>query len=87
MLAGSKKIDPPVDSPVRMPSIAMFVAASEANDGADRDASAIGRAVGIVQADIVKLRAHCQVRQNTEIHAAANAIREVGIRAPAVAKS
>ena len=70
-----------------MPSIALFVVASEANDGADRDASAIGRAVGIVQADVVELRAQREVRKHAEIHATANAIREVGIGAAAVAKS
>jgi len=70
-----------------MPSIALFGAASEANDGADRDASAICRAVGIMQANVVELRAQREVGQNAQIHPAANAIREVGIGTAAVAKS
>jgi len=70
-----------------MPSIALFGAASEANDGADRDASAIGRAAGIMQADVVELRAQREVGQNAQIHSAANAIREVGIGTASVAKS
>lgn len=52
--------------------------ASEADDGADRDALAVGGTAGIVQADVIELRAQSQVRQNTDINAAANAIGEVG---------
>gem|GEM_PF-5417176 len=38
--------------------------ASEMDDGAERDAGAIGGAAGIAQADVVELRAQCQMRQN-----------------------
>ena len=51
--------------------------ASEADDGADRNARAVGCAPGIVEADVIELRAQSQVRQNTDIHAAAGAESEV----------
>ena len=53
--------------------------ASEVNDGADRDARTIRGTAGIVEAHVVKLRAQRHVGKNTDIHAAANAIGEVGI--------
>jgi len=87
ILGGSKKIDPPLDTPVRIPSIALFGAASEVDDGAEREPRAIGCAAGIMQANVVELRAQCQMRQNAQIHSAANAIRKVGIGAAAVAES
>ena len=79
------EIDPPVDATVPILSIALCDAASEANYGAERDTRAVGRASRTVQADVVELRAQREVGQNAEIHAAANAIREVGIGAAAVA--
>ena len=39
---------------------------------------------GIVQTDVVELRAQREVGQNAKIHAAANAIRELGIVPAAV---
>ena len=75
-----------VGPPVRMHVIALFAEASEANYGAERDTRAVDRASGIVQADVVELRAQREVGQNADINAPANAIREVGIGAAAVAK-
>jgi hypothetical protein len=74
-----------VDPPFEILEIALLASASEANYGAKRDTRAVSRASGIVQADVIELRAQREVGQNAEIHAAANAIREVGIRAAAVA--
>lgn len=83
----SKKIDPPVEIPVQIPSIALLTAASEANHGADREARAIRGAARIVEADVVELRAQREMGKYAEIHATADAIREVGIGGPAVAES
>jgi len=74
-----------VDPPVRMHVIALFAAASEANYGAERDTRAVDRASGIVQANVVDLRAQREVGQNADINATAKAKREVGIVAVAVA--
>ena len=60
------------------PPEATIALASEVDDGAERNARAIRRATGIVKADIVELRAQCQVGQNAHINAAADAIGEVG---------
>jgi hypothetical protein len=57
----------------------------EADDRAHRDPRAIRRAAGIVESDVVELRTYGQVRKYSEIHAAAKAIREVGIGTEAVA--
>ncbi len=47
--------------------------ASEMDDDAHGGASAIGGIAGVVQADIVHLRAQSQVRSESDIHAAADA--------------
>jgi hypothetical protein len=56
----------------------------EADDGADGDTRAIGGAAGTVEADVIDLRAQCEVGKNTDIHAAAKAVREVGVGAAAI---
>jgi hypothetical protein len=73
-----------VDPPIEVLAIALFAAASEVDDGTDRDTRAVDCASGIMQADVVDLRAQRQVGQNADINAAANAKREVGIVAVAV---
>src|SRR5580693_9260195 len=60
---------------------------SEADDGADGDARAIGGAAGIVESDVVDLWAQGEVWENADIHAAAKAVGEVIVGAAAVAKS
>ena len=62
-----------------------FVQILEADDRAHRDPRAIRIAAGIVESDVVELRAYGQVRKYADIHAAANAISEVGIGTEAVA--
>lgn len=47
------------------------------DDGADRDARAIGGAAAVVQADVIELGANREVRQNSEVNAATDAIGEV----------
>ena len=51
--------------------------ASEVDDGAKRNARAIRRTAGIVKADVVELRAQCQVGQNGHINSAADTIGEI----------
>ena len=53
-----------VDPPFEVFAIALFAAASEVDDGADREARAIGRPTCIVDTDVVELRAQCQMRQD-----------------------
>ena len=62
-----------------------FAQKLEAEDSAHRDPRAIRSAAGIVKSDVVELRTYGQVRKYTDIHAAAKAIREVGIGTEAVA--
>ena len=51
-----------VDPPFEILEIALLASASEANYGAKRDTRAVSRASGIVQPDVVELRAQREVR-------------------------
>ena len=63
-----------------------FPEASEMDDGAERDACAIGGSASVAQADVVELRPQCQMGQNSDINAATCAIGEVGRGAAAGAR-
>jgi len=54
-----------------------FARISEPDYGADRYAGVTDRVSRIANADIVDLRAYCQVRQNTDIDATAHAVGKI----------